>query len=221
MNFSDLFEHSNIADYSPNGAMLAVCKGVKILIVESFSYQPLHEWTFPDTVSQLEWSPDSSMLLVALKKSAVAFAKSVVDEEWTCRIDEGTAGLTGIKWVPDSRQVMTVSDFQLRLTVWSLVDKSAAYIKNPKFCADKGLSFSSDGKFMALAERRDSKDYVGIYFCGDWTLVQHFQVDTFDLADIAWSKDNTAIIVWDSCVEVMVFLYFSINYLCTRWSKVY
>ena len=211
MNFSDLYEHSGIIEYSPNGNMLAICKNTKVLIIETTSYQTLHEWAFSDTVSQIEWSPDSTLLLVALKKSGLAFVKSLSDDDWNCRIDEGVAGLAGIKWAPDSRQIMTISDFQLRLTVWSLTDKSSSFIKNPKFAGDKGLSFSSDGKFMALAERRDGKDYVGIYYCGDWTLVHHFQTDTFDLTDIAWSKDNTSIIVWDSCVEVLIFHHYSLK----------
>ena len=104
------------------------------------------------------------------------------------------------RWVPDSRQIITISDFQLRLTIWSLVDETVSYIKNPKH-HDKGLSFTSNGKFMALAERNDCKDYVGIYYCGDWKLMNHFQVETIDLADLAWSKDDTAIIVWDNPVE--------------------
>ncbi len=58
-----------------------------------------------------------------------------------------------------------------------------SYIKNHKY-VDKcinfpmiifnqklGISFSSNGKFMALAERRDAKDYIGIYYCNDWKLV--------------------------------------------------
>ncbi len=202
MNFSDLYEHSGIVEYAPSGNMLAICRNTKLVILETTTLQTLHEWSFGDTITQIAWSPDSALMLVALRKSGVAYVKNLTDNDWNCKIDEGIAGLAGVRWVPDSRQVITVSDFQLRLTVWSLVDKSTSYIRNPKFAGDRGLCFSSDGKFMALAERRDGKDYVGIYYCGDWTLMQHFQVETFDLVDIAWSKDNTSIVVWDSCVEV-------------------
>ena len=212
MNFSDLYEHSNVVEYSPNGSMLTICKNTKLIIIETGTYQILHDWTFPDTISQVEWSPDSTLLLVALKKNGLAYAKSVTDDEWNCRIDESTGGLTGIKWAPDSRHVITISDFQLRLTVWSLLDQTTAYIKGPKFTGDHGLAFSSDGKFMALAERRDSKDYIGIYHCGDWNLVRHIQIDTLDLADFVWSKDNTSIIVWDSCIEVFKFNKNSTNF---------
>ena len=55
------------------------------------------------------------------------------------------------------------------MTLTSLADNSVCQIKNPKFI-DKGLSFTSNKKFMALAERKDVKDYIGIYFTKDWSL---------------------------------------------------
>lgn len=85
------------------------------------------------------------------------------------------------------------------MSIWSLVDKQVSYIKNPKY-VDKGLSFTSNGKFMALAERENCKDYIGIYYI-DWKLVSHFQVDTTDLADLAWSSDDTVIVCWDNVIE--------------------
>ena len=38
-----------------------------------------------------------------------------------------------------------------RITVWSLTSKSFVYISGPKHAA-KGLKFSPDGKYMAVAE---------------------------------------------------------------------
>jgi dipeptidyl aminopeptidase/acylaminoacyl peptidase len=171
----------------------------------------LHDWSFSDTVTQIQWSPDSSMILAALGKSGIAHVKNVSDDDWNCRIDEGTAGLSGIRWVPDSRHVITVSNFQLRLTIWSLTNKSSFYIKNPKFSGDRSLAFSPDKKYMALAERRDSNDYIGIYSCKEWKMVKQFQVETTDLADFIWTKDDH-LIVWNSCVEVIVYLKLSITF---------
>lgn len=39
----------------------------------------------------------------------------------------------------------------------------------PKF-DDKGFTFRSDGKYFALAERKNCKDAISIYHCDDWTL---------------------------------------------------
>lgn len=164
------------------------------------------QFSFPDIVSQIKWSNDGKYIIAAILKRGLAYVKSLEDTEWNCKIDEGIAGLMYARWVPDSRQVITISDFQLRLTIWSLVDESVSYIKNPKH-HDKGLSFTSNGKFMALAERNECKDYIGIYYCGDWKLMNHFQVETTDLADLTWAKDDTAIIVWDNPIECRLLVY--------------
>jgi len=74
------------------------------------------------------------------------------------------------RWAPDSRRILTVCDFNIKLTIWSLVDRSTNYLQFPKY-ADKGISFTSNGYFMALGERRDTKDFIGVYYVGDWTLV--------------------------------------------------
>jgi WD40 repeat protein len=110
------------------------------------------------------------------------------------------------RWSPDSRRILTVSDFNVKMTIWSLIDRSTCYINYPKY-ADKALSFTSNGYFMALAERKDAKDHIGIYYIGDWTPVSHFPVETNDLQDLCWSKDNTALIVWDSCLECKFYIY--------------
>lgn len=35
-----------------------------------------------------------------------------------------------------------------------------------------GIAFTQDGRHMAVAERRDCKDYVSIFVCGDWQLLR-------------------------------------------------
>ncbi len=121
------------------------------------------------------------------------------------------------RFSPDSRRVLSISEFNVRMTIWSLIDRSTCYISYPKY-ADKGLSFTSNGYFMALAERKETKDYVGIYYVGDWTLVSHFAVETFDLQDLMWSKDNTAIIVLDSVLECKFCIYSPTGNLITTHS---
>lgn len=40
------------------------------------------------------------------------------------------------------------------------------------YCFLLGLDFSKDGKYMALAERRNCKDYISIFHCSSWQLVK-------------------------------------------------
>jgi WD40 repeat protein len=109
----------------------------------------MHQYSFIDVVTQVQWSPDNNFILVGIAKRSLAFAKSLVDNEWNCKIDQGMAGLAFCRWAPDSKHVITVSDFNIRMTVWSLENKSLQYIKNPKH-ADRGICFSKSGKLMAL-----------------------------------------------------------------------
>lgn len=72
----------------------------------------------------------------------------------------------------------------------------------------KGICFTKNKKFMALAERRESKDWISIYYTGgEWKLVNAFEVDTFDLVDIMWTKEDTALLVYDTPLEAKVLVY--------------
>jgi len=75
-------------------------------------------------VSHLEWSKDNHFILVGIARRGIAAVRSVSDANWNCKIDEGMAGLMSCRWAPSARHILTVSDFKVRLTVWSLSDKT-------------------------------------------------------------------------------------------------
>ena len=159
-----------------------------------------------DIISQIEWSPDSSKVLAAQDSRSIVQIFSITDLKWTSKIDLGQAGLESARWSPDSLSVLTISEFNLRLTIWNLVDKSSCFIPNPKH-ADRGLSFSQDGRFMALCMRRDNEDHIDIFSTSDWRLVSSFATCMTDLHDIAWLKDDTVIVCWDNPAEYKVAIY--------------
>lgn len=111
-----------------------------------------------------------------------------------------------IRWSPDSRNVLSICDCNIKLTIWSLIDQGISFINNPKF-ADKGLAFSTTGFFMALGERKEWHDYIGIYYAKDWSLTQHFLLETIDMQEMIWLKDDSAIIVSDYAIESKVYVY--------------
>lgn len=126
--------------------------------------------------------------------------------EWNCKIDEGSSRLIGCYWSADSRHILTMSDFHLRLTLWSLVNKTVSYIKYPKLTRG-GLEFSPDGQYMALAERRECKDYISVFNAEKWSLLHHFPLNTKDLIGLSWSPNGSIICTWDSCLYYQLFLY--------------
>src|SRR4051812_39775987 len=101
MNFSDYIQQTNgIVKYSPSGDLVAIAKTFEVKIYETNSLKPMHSYTFIDVVSHLEWSYDNSFILIGIAKRGIAFAKSLVDDDWHCKIDEGMAGLLSCRWGP-------------------------------------------------------------------------------------------------------------------------
>ena len=72
------------------------------------------------------------------------------------------------------------------------------------------MKFNPTKKFLGIGERHNGKDYIGIYYCGDWKLLQHFQTETTDLSDLEWAGNSTTLVVWDTYLEYKVLIY-SVN----------
>ena len=57
---------------------------------------------------------------------------------------------------------------------------------------------------MALAERRDAKDYIGIYSVKDWKLLNHQTVETIDLSNLTWATNDSCIAIWDNEINYRI-----------------
>ena len=116
------------------------------------------------------------------------------------------AGVVACRWAPDARHILTMADFQLRVTLWSLTTKTVSFIKNPKNL-HTNMDFSGDGRIMVMVERRDCKDYVNIFDCSIWKLWRQFNVDTKDCKELRWSPNSQVICLWDSPLEYNILIY--------------
>ena len=65
---------------------------------------------------------------------------------------------------------MTFSDWGIKATIYNLLEEKQLIMKNPK-SADKAFAFSNNKKFLAIAEKRNGKDFIGIYYCENWQLM--------------------------------------------------
>nr|XP_035163367.1 WD repeat-containing protein WRAP73 isoform X2 [Callithrix jacchus] len=173
MNFSEVFKLSGLlCKFSPDGKYLASCVQYRLVVRDVNTLQIVQLYTCLDQIQHIEWSADSLFILCAMYKRGLVQVWSLEQPEWHCKIDEGSAGLVASCWSPDGRHILNTTEFHLRITVWSLCTKSVSYIKYPKACL-QGTTFTRDGRYMALAERRDCKDYVSIFVCSDWQLLRY------------------------------------------------
>jgi len=203
--FSPIHNASKVA-YSPDGKFIATEYRNRVRIHHTDSMELVATKTNPEECTEIEWSPNGELLLctIAKKKSVQIWSRE--DAGFSCTIDEGLAGLTHAEWAGDSRHVITSSEFQIRVTIWMLAERKAKYIKFPKF-SKRGIAQSHNRKYLAVVERRDHKDYVGIYRQEYWELINRFKVGTNDLHDLIWSIDDSVLCLWENPLEYNFFIY--------------
>ena len=103
---------------SPQGNHLASIVGSRLMIKDTLTLETLHVFSCIDRIEKVDFSPDSCYVYCAMLNRAAVQAFSLVDPEWKCRINEGLAGLINVAWTPDSRSLITESDFGIQLTIW-------------------------------------------------------------------------------------------------------
>lgn len=203
VHYSEPHTQTGHIAFSPDGAHLAVACGYRLVIRDVSSLQIVELYTCIDAIEGLEWSFDSEYVLCTLKKRGAAQVWSVRNAEWHCKIDEGPVGLAHACFSPDGRHVLATADFRLRITIWSLCDRNVYYIRFPKH-ADRGLAFTPEGTLMALAERTDGRDSVGIFELKGWKMIRSFPVASIDLEDICWSPNGMVLCIIDTVLQYQV-----------------
>lgn len=179
MNFTDPIPYK-CAEYSNQGYFLAISKANELTIFDSDTFNREQHFIFPDTISAIKWSPDDNFLMAVIGKlnevHLRCFNSDVVDQQqegWCGTIVDQLGEIEAAIWSADSRQILTWSQSNIRVSVWSLLtQKLSAYISNPKMLPPSGIDFTENKKFAALCERKDCKDVIGIYYAGnDWKIV--------------------------------------------------
>lgn len=206
ISFSNPIKFSGEATFSPNHKSFAITRGLDLRIYDAASQRLINKYTFCDYIEKIQWSQDSNLIMICLFKRGIVEVKQMKKPDWICKVTEGVAGIAHAFFSPDSRNIMTVCNNNIKLTVWSLTTKTTIRISLPKF-AKKGISFTSKGNFMALALRTSPKDSIGIYYLGNWTQINKFDVISNDLQDIKWTYDNSSILIWDNPMVCKLYVY--------------
>ena len=215
LSFSNKRKYSGNIAFSPNSKYFAISKGAELIIYDNQSLKPFQTHSFCDFIEDIQWSKNSKLILIGLYKRSRCEIRNIDNPKWFCTIDGGVQGMKYSLFSPDSLHVLSISDYNIRLSIRSLVDKSLLYINMPKF-ARKGLSFSTKGNFMALAERNNAKDIIGVYFANKWSCIKKFESATEDLQDLKWSYDNSAILVQDTPTTCRLLIYTPLGDLITK-----
>lgn len=216
---------SGLVHFSPSNEYIA-CIDVfklKIYLNSTSPMKLLSEHKYKDEIFLLEWSFDSTFILVALTERNVCFIQSVKNQSFSYKIEEGLFGLVNAMFVPNKTdQIITVNSFNMRLTIWSLNDKTSHFITNPKYSDSRGIAFSKHNfPLMCLAERREVGEYIGIFNTKDWSITNHFPVQSKDLKEVKWIDDTDNILIIEGEILCLVYLYSSTTGELLRYIQPY
>lgn len=211
MNFSPVLQHrfSGVQHppvaWSPNGTSVALAQQSRIIIRDCSDLSVRVNFvTKLDSIDQLIWSPDSSLVGAANFSTGIVQILSVNEKgDWTAVIREGSAGLEHIWFTPDNRNVVTCARFQVKLTLWSLCSSTVRCIKYPK--SVQTVKFSEDGNFFTAVEQIEGLSWVGVYKrSSDWNLMAKIRTDCSDLADLEICPRSQNLAVWNNVREPLV-----------------
>eukprot|EP00160_Parvularia_atlantis_P016793 Unigene549_Nuclearia_a/m.1719 Unigene549_Nuclearia_a/g.1719 ORF Unigene549_Nuclearia_a/g.1719 Unigene549_Nuclearia_a/m.1719 type:complete len:452 (+) Unigene549_Nuclearia_a:72-1427(+) len=206
MNFSQPAPATGLlARWDPAGTTLAVVAGPAVTLWRGDGGEKLRTFACGDDVQQLEWSPNGQMVLCGLYKTSQVKVFQRDGEGLIAHIDESAVGCVRAMWAPTSASLLVFSDYELRVSVWFLDSSTQGILECAGRRREKGISFH--GYYAAVAERRDTKDFVGIYDTRSWQLLRRFPVQTNELESIEWSPNGAFLIVTDSYLEYKVCVY--------------
>ncbi|KAJ1950371.1 WD repeat-containing protein wrap73 [Linderina pennispora] len=148
-------------------------------------------------IQDVAWSSDSQYILTASYAQNRVDVWSLEDEQWRCSIIDEAAQVTRAQWSPDARHILTLSELELRLSIWALDGSARRYIQHPK-SGRASLAFHPEGTYMALVQRHDYRDYIGIYGVGTWEMAREIPLeDMVDCVGVTWSPDGLHLCAWD------------------------
>lgn len=127
------------------------------------------------------------------------------DPKWTTTIYNGTGGMGKIVHADFGRtmdEVIVISDFGSKLTVWSLLSGRSVEVRDSKYPSSKGYAFrpSKDGNsdVLALLSRPGPQDILTIHAPRTHEVIKTISLTTHDAQGLKWSRDGKWLAVWDS-----------------------
>ena len=206
-----------------NSSYCVQTEATRVCVVDTQTLSPVTSFLTGDTASSIEWSRDSVLLLITIASKHRALAFSLSDASFTAKVDESLCALHSAHFSPNGGHIITVTDFHVRMTLWSLSDASVTYIKCPKpLRSERAAVFNRRGNMFASVQRVEHKDEATVYQYrhtnNTWECISAFTLATEDVASLVWSGDDEHIAAVDSPLDYNIFIYTCRGDMVARYS---
>ncbi|KLT39499.1 WD40 repeat-like protein [Cutaneotrichosporon oleaginosum] len=207
--FSKVYK-ANSAAYSPGSTFIATASQNTVVIRSTSSLESIRTWAcaVPDRsrgdsssthgvheviIDYLEWSPGGTHLLAFSHSNGLVWVFDLPKNEVVARVGGDVLEAT---WGGD----FLLTQMERGLALYDLTSGRNLFIQNAQ-----GYAWSPDRSYIAVSERHQGKQYVGVY--DKKTLVRHFEVLSADTTHISWSPCGKWIALLDWTLSHHVFFY--------------
>jgi WD40 repeat protein len=121
MEFTDILQSGTLSCLSLDSALVAILDGSRLTVLDTSTLLVVSYFSNSDQVNRIEWSADGRYVLCAMYKRGAVQVWDVDNPKWVCKITEAPAGIAYNRWSPDGRSILNSNEFNVRITVWSLL----------------------------------------------------------------------------------------------------
>jgi len=248
MEFTRVVKATNVCVPSPSGHWVAALSPNKLAIRSSSTLKHKRVIAFNsdygNRIQFIKWSPkvnDGHMRADGLSKRRSGIDKNeeeggatprilvaddetvqvfdLRDEKWSATLRAGFGGIKNVEFGRNSDEVLVFSDYQLKVTVWSLRTGKQLEIPNPKFVS-KGYGHRPCTSHFALLTRPLNNDVVTIRCHTSYKQVATFNLPTIDAQGLKWSPCGRWMAIWDSpALGYKVLIYTADGHLFRTFEK--
>ncbi|KAK6332140.1 hypothetical protein TWF718_002674 [Orbilia javanica] len=119
------------------------------------------------------------------------------NEDWKATLSPGFGGIKYVDFAANSDEVLVLSEFGLKVTIWSLKINFHVDLQHPKFGA-KGFGYRPGTNHFALLTRPVAHDMLNLYSPESYALIKSIELPTIDAQALKWSPDGRWIAVLES-----------------------
>ena len=205
---------------SPDGSLIATLQSSHLLISSSHNREIVRKFSLPhDFVTRcrfLRWYRTNTLTRDAAKEQGnqqcgqirriliadddVVRIYDVDDPKWHSIIDKASSNLGRVAEVAfgyTADEIFVVSDFGVKLTIWSLLTSRGVEIRDPKYAA-KCYHYRPGTGHLAILTRPAAQDVLMLLEPGSHALIKTVEMLTIDAQEVTWSSDGNWLAIRDA-----------------------
>ncbi|KAK6346391.1 hypothetical protein TWF730_010717 [Orbilia blumenaviensis] len=206
---------------SPDGSLVASIQGSRLVLQDASTGEVKRTTQLSSelstTINFLKWSPPTvpppstseggeenndiqtsnlpSRILVADDQVIEIF--DAHNEDWKAILNPGFGGVKSVDFGSSLDEVLVLSEFGLKLTIWSLKTNFHVDLQHPKVGA-QGFGYRPQTNHFALLNRPVAHDMLNLYSPGSYTPIKSVELSTVDAQALKWSPDGRWIAILES-----------------------